>query len=71
MPDGNTIYSWSYASGNGDFQFPGPVLCVNQGDSVTIVLNNTLPEATSIMFLGIDDVLADGAPATPTGTGAG
>jgi hypothetical protein len=65
MPDGNSIYTWSYTSSGGAFQFPGPVLCVNQGDTVTIVLTNTLPEATSIMFLGIDNVQANGAPAQP------
>jgi FtsP/CotA-like multicopper oxidase with cupredoxin domain len=36
---------------------------------VTIVLNNTLPEATSIMFPGIDGVTANGAPAGPEFTG--
>lgn len=70
MPDGNTIYTWSYAPGGGAFQFPGPQLCVNQGDTVTIVLNNTLPEATSIIFPGIDAVTANGAPADPEYSGA-
>ncbi|MEZ4656124.1 MAG: multicopper oxidase domain-containing protein [Caldilineaceae bacterium] len=65
MPDGNTIWTWSYSPSGGAFQFPGPVLCVNQGDTVTVVLHNSLPEATSIMFLGIDNVLANGAPAQP------
>jgi hypothetical protein len=65
MPDGNTIWTWSYSPGGGAFQFPGPVLCVNQGDTVTVVLNNGLPEATSIMFLGVDNVQANGAPAQP------
>jgi len=65
MPDGNSIFSWSYHPSGGAFQFPGPVLCVNSGDTVTIVLNNTLPEATSIMFPGIDNVQANGAPAQP------
>ena len=69
MPDGNTIYMWSYAPGNGDFQLPGPFLCVNQGETVTIVLNNTLPEAVSIIFPGIDDVQANGAPAQPVFSG--
>lgn len=69
MPDGNTIYSWSYGPTGGAFQFPGPVLCVNQGDTVTVVLHNTLPEATSIMFPGIDNVLANGAPAQPVFSG--
>jgi len=70
MPDGNTIWTWSYSPSGGAFQFPGPVLCVNQGDTVTVVLNNSLPEATSIMFLGIDNVMANGAPAQPEFNGA-
>ncbi len=70
MPDGNIIFNWSYASGNGAFQFPGPYLCVNQGDTVTIVLNNTLPEATSIMFPGLEGVMANGVPAMPEFTGS-
>lgn len=69
MTDGNIIYMWSYAEGNDDFQFPGPVLCVNEGDTVTVVLHNTLPEDVSIVFPGQDDVLADGAPAQPVFTG--
>lgn len=68
MPDGNSIFVWSYSSGGGAFQFPGPVLCVTQGDTVTIVLNNSLPEATSIMFLGIDNVLANGLQTQPVFT---
>ncbi len=69
MPDGNSIFAWSYANGNGDFQFPGPELCVTEGDTVTIILNNTLPEPVSIMFPGIDNVQANGVPAQPTFTG--
>jgi FtsP/CotA-like multicopper oxidase with cupredoxin domain len=65
MPDGNTIFMWSYAPGGGNFQFPGPVLCVNQGDTVTVVLNNSLPEATSLVFPGIDEVQANNTPAQP------
>lgn len=41
-PDGNSLYMWSFAAGSDPFQFPGPVLCVNQGDTVTVVLNNML-----------------------------
>ncbi len=40
LPDGNTMYMWGYAMGGGAFQHPGPVLCVNQGDTVTVILNN-------------------------------
>jgi FtsP/CotA-like multicopper oxidase with cupredoxin domain len=65
MPDGNTIYTWSYAPSGGAFQFPGPELCVNKGDTVTIALNNTLPEETSILFPGIDNVQVSGTLAQP------
>ena len=54
-PDGNSLFMWSYhtATGNpGDFQLPGPTLCVNQGDVVTVNLTNHLPEAVSIVFPG-------------------
>lgn len=71
LPDGNTMYMWSYAPGGGAFQYPGPVLCVNEGDTVTVVLNNNLSEATSIMFPGQENVLADGAPAQPQFDGGG
>ncbi len=70
LPDGTTMYMWSYAKGGQPFQYPGPVLCVNQGDTVTVVLNNQLPEPASIMFPGQDNVLAGGAPVQPQGSGA-
>lgn len=69
MPDGNIILNWSYSLANGAFQFPGPYICVNQGDTVTIVLNNSLPEPTSIMFPGFEGVTGNGAPAGPEFTG--
>jgi hypothetical protein len=60
-PDGNSIYMWSYANGaapdNGAFQSPGPVLCADEGETLVINLNNTLPEATSIAFPGQDAVV--------------
>jgi FtsP/CotA-like multicopper oxidase with cupredoxin domain len=65
LPDGNTIYMWGYAEDNRGFQHPGPVLCVNQGDTVTVALHNTLAEDVSIIFPGQDNVLANGAPAQP------
>ena len=70
LPDGNIMYMWGFASGGGAFQHPGPVLCVNQGDTVTVVLNNTLAEPVSIMFPGQPGVLANGTPAQPEGIGA-
>ncbi|MCW2505713.1 MAG: Multicopper oxidase [Actinomycetia bacterium] len=70
-PDGNSIYMWSYASDGGSFQLPGPSLCVDSGAKVTVTLRNTLPEATSIMFPGQKQVLADGQPAQPVTDSAG
>ena len=70
LPDGNTAFMWGYAPGSGEFQHPGPVLCVNQGDTVTVILNNTLSEAVSIAFPGQEGVLANGAPAQPQFNGA-
>ncbi len=65
MPDMTQMYMWSY--GSSAFQHPGPVLCVNQGDTVTVILNNALPynQRTSLIFPGQENVLANGAPAQP------
>ncbi|MDT5208594.1 MAG: hypothetical protein QOF67_1009, partial [Mycobacterium sp.] len=64
-PDGNSIYMWSYGNSSRGFQLPGPTLCVTSGKPVTIVLHNTLPEATSIVFPGQTAVKANGNPAQP------
>ncbi len=73
-PDGNSIYMWSYGNSTGGFQLPGPTLCVTSGQKVTVVLHNSLPEPTSIIFAGESGVLADGVAAQPqfdsTGPGA-
>jgi FtsP/CotA-like multicopper oxidase with cupredoxin domain len=72
MPDMNTMYMWSYSLTGGTFQHPGPVLCVNEGDTVTVTLHNNLgsylgsPVRTSIMFPGQENVLVNGTtPAQP------
>jgi FtsP/CotA-like multicopper oxidase with cupredoxin domain len=64
-PDGNSIYMWSYGNSTGGFQLPGPTLCVTSGDTVTVVLHNSLAEPTSIIFPGQGGVLADGSAAQP------
>jgi FtsP/CotA-like multicopper oxidase with cupredoxin domain len=70
LPDGATAFMWGYALSGQPFQHPSPVLCVNEGDVVTIVLkNNNLPEATSLIFPGQTNVLADGAPSQPVFSG--
>ena len=67
-PDGNSIFMWSYADRDDpnlpNFQYPGPVLCVTEGEQVVINLHNTLPEASSIVFPGQ-------APVTATGGASG
>jgi Multicopper oxidase len=59
-PDGNSIFMWGYANGNGAFQYPGPILCVNEADNVTITLKNALPVASSLVFPGLARVKVDG-----------
>jgi FtsP/CotA-like multicopper oxidase with cupredoxin domain len=65
-PDLNSIYMWSYSNGSDAFQYPGPPLCVTQGDTVTITLQNSLPVPTSINFVGIDGVTFSGRDADGT-----
>ena len=64
-PDMNSMFMWSYGNGNNAFQYPGPYICVNEGDHVTITLKNHLAVPTSIMFPGVSGVSADGAPSQP------
>lgn len=58
--DGNSHYAWGYAHTGLPMQYPGPTLIVNQGDTVQVVLNNTLPVPVSIVFPGQRDVIATG-----------
>ena len=70
IPDGNTITMWSYtADGAGSFQLPGPTLCVDAGQPVSVTLVDDLTEDVSIVFTGQSGVLADGAPAQPQFSG--
>ena len=71
LPDGNTSYMWGYSNGFDDFQHPGPVLCVHEGDDVTVILHNTLDVDASIVFPGQHEVLADGLPSQPVVDGGG
>jgi FtsP/CotA-like multicopper oxidase with cupredoxin domain len=73
QPDGQMVYSWGYGctstSGNtfvpttttapacSTMQIPGPTLVVTQGQSITVTLTNSLPNAagnTSILFPGFN-----------------
>jgi hypothetical protein len=71
MPDGNTVFSWGYSTPSHGFQLPGPVICVTQGTTVTVTLNNTLSEPTSLVFPGQHDVTADGQPSAPLADSTG
>lgn len=71
LPDGNTMFMWGYSEGSQPFQHPGPILCVNQGDTVTVILHNNLNEAVSIMFPGQENVMANGSLAQPQFNGGG
>ncbi len=71
LPDDNVIFMWGFSAGSSPFQHPGPVLCVNEGDTVTIILQNNLSTDTSIVFPGQDAVLANGQPAQPQFDGSG
>jgi len=65
-PDDNVVFMWGFSAGGNPFQHPGPVLCVTEGATVTVILQNTLPnDDVSIIFPGQENVLADGAPAQP------
>jgi FtsP/CotA-like multicopper oxidase with cupredoxin domain len=70
-PDGNSVYMWSFQKNPGFFQYPGPVLCVSQGDTVTVNLTNDLSEPVSIIFPGQSNVLANGSPSQPQFDGGG
>ena len=62
---------WGFSESGKPFQYPGPVLCVNEGDTVTVRLQNTLPDdAVSIIFPGQEGVLANGTPAQPQFVGS-
>lgn len=63
LGDGDSLWTWGYANGNGVMQYPGPTLIVNQGDTVTVNLRNTLPVPVSIVFPGQQGVVAAGGTA--------
>jgi len=69
--DANVLYMWGFSEGANPYQYPGPVLCVDEGAMVTVILNNTLPTPVSIIFPGQEDVMAEGAKAQPQFDGLG
>jgi FtsP/CotA-like multicopper oxidase with cupredoxin domain len=71
LPDDNVVFMWGFSEGANAFQHPGPVLCVTEGATVTVILHNALAEDVSIIFPGQAEVLADGVPAQPQFDGGG
>ena len=66
MPDGNSVYVWGFVpDASSEAWSPGPNLCVNEGDTVSVTLHNKLDEDVSIVFPGQEDVQAGGAPSQP------
>jgi FtsP/CotA-like multicopper oxidase with cupredoxin domain len=68
LGDGNSILAWGYGLSSGsDMAYPGPVLIVNQGDTVSVTLANELPVPVSMVFPGQEGVVAndDGGGASP------
>jgi FtsP/CotA-like multicopper oxidase with cupredoxin domain len=66
--DGNVHYTWGY--GTARMQYPGPTLLVNEGDTVTVRLTNSLPVPTSIVFpgqVGVSATKTAGDPSAPPG----
>ena len=78
QPDGQMIYSWGYGCNGAPsgfapaaitstfcntMQVPGPTLIVNEGQTVTVILKNGLPNAagnTSILFPGFNVTASGG-----------
>lgn len=65
QPDGNTVFMWGLSEGSNPFQHPSPNLCVKAGETVTVVLHNTLDEPVSLVFPGQERVLANNMPSQP------
>jgi plastocyanin len=60
VPEGSRIYMWGYGNGDGNMQYPGPTLIVNEGDVVTVNLTNRVVLPVSMVFAGQNDVTASG-----------
>lgn len=58
--EGNSVFTWGFASGAGAMQYPGPTLLVDEGDLVTVTLANELPVSVSLVFPGQENVVAVG-----------
>lgn len=57
--EGSSILMWGYGV-DGNMQYPGPTLIVNEGDLITVTVTNQLSVPTSIVFPGQTNVTASG-----------
>ena len=57
--EGSSILMWGYGV-NGNMQYPGPTLILNEGDLITVTVTNQLSVPTSIVFPGQTNVTASG-----------
>ncbi|HUW62023.1 MAG TPA: multicopper oxidase domain-containing protein [Candidatus Bathyarchaeia archaeon] len=66
-PEGGRLFIWGYANGSDRAQYPGPTMLVNEGQTVTVTLNNALDVPVSILFPGQTGVTATevAAPSQP------
>ena len=70
LPGTSGVPIWGYSStAGGAPSVPGPVLIVNQGDTVTVNLSNTLPRSTAILFGG-QAMRPDQTGVAPGGSGS-
>jgi hypothetical protein len=70
--DGNTIFMYGFGLGNStaaQLYYPGPTMIVNEGDTVTITLTNTLDEPVSLVFPGQTGVTATAVKGKPSAQG--
>jgi manganese oxidase len=58
--DGNSVFMWGFANGNGLMQYPAPTLIVNEGQMVTVNVSNRLTVPVSIVFPGQVNVSVSG-----------
>lgn len=62
MPDGEQILMWGLAPEGGRMQYPAPTLRLQQGDTVTIDLDNELGTPVSLVFPGFTATATGGVP---------
>jgi hypothetical protein len=58
--EGGSYLMWGYANGAGNMQYPGPTVIVNQNETITINLTNTLMVPVSMVFPGQVGVTVSG-----------